>query len=89
MNCSIGFDGTVGDPADILGGVQPDMRGHQGHQHVRGRSPVLHADAPAFEVRDVADAVLCEQFETTDMHARQYLDWLVAVDCREEQRRVI
>ena len=26
----------IGDPVDILGGVQPDMRGHQSYQHVSG-----------------------------------------------------
>jgi len=62
-----GFDGRVGDPADVLGRVGPNMRCHQGHQHVRGRPPVLHADGLAPEVSDSADALLREQFEAADM----------------------
>jgi hypothetical protein len=72
------LDGTVGDPAYVLDGVEPDMRGHQGHQHVRGRPPVLHPDAPALEIRDVADVFLREQFEAADMRAGQDHDRLAA-----------
>jgi len=38
----------------------------------------LQANCPAFEVRDVADAFLRGQFETTDLHARQHRDRLAA-----------
>jgi hypothetical protein len=83
------LDGGVRGPANILGGVQPDMRRHQGYQHVRGRPPVLHADAPAFEVRDGADAFLREQFEAADMDARQHRERCSGIDGGNEQWRIL
>ena len=40
--------GWIADPVNILGGVEPDLRGHQGEEHRAIRSQTLPADALAF-----------------------------------------
>jgi len=59
----------TGDPADVVGRVEPDMSSRNRHEQVVARSESRDADRLAFEVGDAADAVLPKQFETADMHA--------------------
>src|SRR6516164_6617261 len=78
------LDRGVGHPLDVLGRVEPDMRGHHGHEQVPGRSESLHAHALALEVGNAADAVLAEQFEAADMNASQHRDRFAGVERRDE-----
>jgi hypothetical protein len=51
------LDGRLDDPMDVLAGIKPDMRGHDGHQRVRDRPERLHSHAFALEVYDSANPV--------------------------------
>src|SRR6516225_503883 len=41
------LDGRLDDPMDVLAGIKPDMRGHDGHQRVRDRPERRHSHASA------------------------------------------
>jgi len=76
------------DLPDICGGVEPDMGGYGGQEHVWARAQALHADVFAFEVGDAADAFPREQFEAADVNAGQQDDRFTGVDCGDEIRGI-
>src|SRR6266540_3223415 len=82
-------DGWAGDPVDILGRVEPDMRSKRRHEHVRGCAQVRHAHRPALEARDAADAFSRKQLETAYVYTGDDRDLLAGIDRDEKGRREV
>ena len=72
----------MGDPADVIRGIEPDRSRQQGQQC--GRRP-LEADALALELGDIADSLLGEELEAADMEAGERDDRQPGLD-RPRQR---
>jgi hypothetical protein len=70
---------------DFLGGVEPDMGGHHGHQQTSGRSQTPYAHTLALEVGDRTDTFRAEQFVATDKNASDQRD----LSARVNRRNVI
>jgi hypothetical protein len=73
-------------PVDVLHRVEPDMGGHGGQEHVRGRRKALHAHRPALQIGDAANALVTEELEAPGMHASNDGDRLSGID-RDDQGR--
>jgi len=56
---------------------------------VRVRSEVIDANPLATKIRDAADAVVCDQFETPGVYSGQHLDWHTRLDRRDLRRREV
>src|ERR1700738_4441541 len=67
----------AGHPANVLGGVEPDMSSHQGQQIGWTR---LEADAFALQLANASDAFLGQQFVTAAMRAGEHDDRRAGVD---------
>jgi hypothetical protein len=73
-------DLRLGDPPDVLGGVEPDMGGGGCQEYVSAIAQGRDADAPAFQIADTVDAFSSKQFETADVNARQQDDRFAGID---------
>jgi hypothetical protein len=62
-----------GNPAEILLGVEPDMRGHDRHVQLLGRAaPLVESDLFALEVSEGSDVLLHEQLEAAGVHTSKH-----------------
>src|SRR6516164_8115655 len=62
---------SAGDPADVVGGVETDMGGHDRNEQVFARAERLDNDGLALEVGNAANAGIAEQLQAADMDAAQ------------------
>src|SRR5207237_3751861 len=76
------FDRRIGgdDPANVLGRIEPDMRGHDGHEGRMGRPQTFDADTLSLQFGYGADALAAEQFEAADMDAGEHDDRYAGID---------
>ena len=82
------FELGVGDPADVLLRVEPDLGDHQGHENMRVRTRRLDSDGLSLQIGDAADAVPGEQLEAAGHHASQYRYPLAGIDRRHALRGI-
>ena len=82
----LGLDARVGDPVDVLDGIEPDMSGHQDDQDVGERPGRLDADPLALQIGDAANAFAGEQFDAADHHAADHHDCSAGGDVHRELR---
>src|SRR4051812_28766691 len=64
----------LSDPVDVVGGIKPDIGSHQNQQHVRVVIERAYSHPLATQILNTADAFVRDQFETTGVQARKYLD---------------
>src|SRR5436853_563174 len=62
----------AGDPIDVLGRVESDLRRHDAEEGVPGRAAERRdPDALPFQIDDAADAIIAEQLEAAGMEPTQ------------------
>jgi len=76
----------VGYPVEVLGGIEPDLGGHQ--RQLMGRG-VVETDTLAFQVADASDTPLHEQLEAADMHPGEHGHRDPGFDLRKEKHRKV
>ena len=78
------------DPFDVVDGVEPDIGGHQGNQHVLTAN--LESCMPTrlpLQVRDAFDPVVGDQFEASGMQSGKHPDRHAGIDRRDMNRHVV
>jgi hypothetical protein len=74
------------NPLDIVGGIEPDIVGHEARQLMWMCIQRPNPHALAAQIRDGVDAVVGDQFEASEMDASQYLDRCAGLDGRDVHR---